>query len=136
MGSLLRFVLSVLAASSRSSAIAAFSGRVVAVIVCASFAALLAVAAIGCVGAALWIALIPVPGPVGAPFTVSAAFLVPAGILTLFARLLMRRKRLGDTLQAELLLGETGRFFNENKGAALLAAALAGMLAGNDSRNR
>ena len=138
MGSLLKIALSVLAASKGSSAFAAFTGRMMAAALLGTLAILLALGAWGCVCAALWIALIPSLGPAGAPLFVAGACLLLAGILALIGWLLIRRRRARpvDGLQLDALVGEASRFINEHKGAALLAAALAGMLAANSGRKR
>jgi glycerol-3-phosphate acyltransferase PlsY len=139
MGSLLKLALSALAASSQSSAFAAFSGRMAVAAVLGVAALLLAGAAWACACAAIWIALIPALGPVGAPLVVAAICLVFAGILALVAWLLIRRRRrarLGEGLQVDVLLEEAGRLINENKVGALLAAALVGILAGSSGRKR
>jgi hypothetical protein len=138
MGSLLKLVLSALAASSRGSAFAALTGRMAVAALLGGFAVLLVAAAWGCACAALWIALIPALGPAWAPLVVAGACLAMAGILALIAWLVMRRRRArpSDGLQVDVLLAEAGRVINEHKGAALLAAALAGMLAASNGRKR
>ncbi len=117
---------------------AAFTGRMAAAALLGSCAVLLAAAAWGCASAALWIALIPSLGPAGAPLAVAGVCLLLAGILGLIAWLLVRRRRArpADGLQLDAMLSEAGRVINEHKGAALLAAALAGMLAANNGRKR
>ncbi len=138
MGSLIKLALSALAASSQSSAFAAFTGRMAAAALLGFIALVLAGAAWGCAGAALWIALIPPLGPVGAPLVVAAVCLVFAGILALIAWLLMRRRRarLGEGLQLDALLAQAGNLINEHKLGALLVAVLAGILAGNSTRKQ
>jgi hypothetical protein len=138
MGSLLKIALSALAASKGSSAFAAFTGRMAAAAFLGGCAVLLAAAAWACACAALWIALIPSLGPAGAPLVVAGVCLVFAGILGLIAWLLLRRRRArpADGLQLDAILTEAGRLINEHKVAALLAAALAGMLAANNGRKR
>jgi hypothetical protein len=138
MSSLLNLALSVLATSTRNSALAGFAGQMATAVLVAGFGVLLTAAGLGCACAALWIALIPPLGPVGAPLIVAGVCLASAGILTLVAISLMRRARprVGDIFDAEGLLGEASRYVNEHKGAALLAAALAGVIAGNSSRRR
>jgi len=61
-----------------------------------------------------------------------------AGALALVASSLMRRARPRpvEMLDTDGLLGEASRYVNEHKGAALLAAALAGVIAGNSGRRR
>ena len=101
-------------------------------------ATLLIAVAWGCLCAALWIGLIPALGPVGAPLAVAGLCIVVAGILALIAWSLIRRRRapVSPQLQFDALLGEGSRLINEHKGAALLVAALLGMLAGNSGRKK
>ena len=138
MGSLLKLALSALAASSQTSALKIFTGRMLAAGVIGVVATLLIAAAWGCLCAALWIGLIPALGPVGAPLAVAGLCIVVAGILALIAWSLIRRRRapVSPQLQFDALLGEGSRLINEHKGAALLVAALLGMLAGNGGRKK
>ncbi len=138
MGGLLKLALTALAASSQTSALKAFTGRMAAALVLAGLALILAGAAWGCLCAALWIALTPSLGPVGAPLVVAGFCLLAAGILGLIAWALTRRRRsrVEHELQVETLLAEAGLLIKEHKGAALIAAALLGMMAGNSGRRR
>jgi hypothetical protein len=138
MGSLLKLALTALAASSQTSALKMFTGRMLAAGVIGVVATLLIAAAWGCLCAALWIGLIPALGPVGAPLAVAGLCIVVAGILVLIAWSLIRRRRapVSPQLQFDALLGEGSRLINEHKGAALLVAALLGMLAGNSGRKK
>lgn len=113
-----------------------FTGRMAAAAALGGLAVMLVLAAWGCLCAALWIGLTPSLGPVGAPLAVAGVCLLAAGILALVAWGLMRRRRprVNPELQAEALLAEAGRLINEHKGAALLVAALMGMMAGNSRR--
>lgn len=137
MGSLLKLALSALAASGQASAFAALRVRMAAGTVLAIGALLLATAAWACACAALWIALIPPLGPVGAPLAVAGACLALAAIMGLVAWLLVRRRRaasLGDEVQLEALVAEAGKLIKEHKLGALVAAALAGFVAGDSTR--
>ena len=136
MGGLLKLALTALAASSQTSALKEFTGRMLAALVLCGLALLLAAAAWGCLCAAIWIWLTPSLGPVGAPLVVAAICLVGGGILGLIAWGLTRRRRHSPTsdLNLDALLSDAGRLFNEHKGAALLAAALLGLFAGNGRR--
>jgi len=138
MGSLLKLALTALAASSQTSALKIFTGRMLAAGVIGVVATLLIAAAWGCLCAALWIGMIPALGPVGAPLAVAGLCIVIAGILALIAWSLIRRRRapVSPQLQFDALLGEGSRLINEHKGAALLVAALLGMLAGNSGRKK
>jgi hypothetical protein len=135
MGSLLKLALSALA-SSQSPALRIFTGRVLVAAVLGSLAVMLGAAAWGCLCAALWLGLTPSLGPVGAPLVVSGVCIALAGVLALVAWYLTRRRRpaANPALQAELLFAEASRLITEHKGAALLAAALIGMMAGNGRR--
>jgi len=138
MGGLLKLALTALAASSQTSALKIFTGRMLAAGVIAGIATVLTAAAWGCLCAALWIGLTPALGPVGAPLAVAGLCIVVAGILALIAWGLVRRRRarVNSALQMDALLAEGSRLIGEHKGAALLAAALLGMLAGNSGRKK
>jgi hypothetical protein len=136
MGSLLKLALTALAASSQTSALKLFTGRMIAALVLGGLGLLLVVAAWGCLCAAIWIWLTPSLGPVGAPLVVAAICLAAGGVLGLVAWELTRRQRprLAPDLNVDALLSDAGRLINEHKGAALLAAALLGLFAGNGRR--
>ena len=137
MGNLLKLALTALAASSQTSALKVFTGRMIAGLVLAGLALILACAAWGCICAAVWTGLVPSLGPVGAPLIVSALCVIVGGILALTAWALTRRRtpvRAQPELQIEALLAEAGQIIKEHKGAALILAALLGMMAGNDGR--
>lgn len=138
MGSLIKLALSALAASSQTSALAAFSGRMVAGGVLGVVALLLAGAAWGCACAALWIALIPALGPVGAPLVVAGVCLSVAGLLALAAWQLVRRRRARavNHLQLDAVMAEAGKLIQEHKVEAIVAAIVAGFVAGNSGRKR
>jgi len=136
MGNLLKLALTALAASSQTSALKVFTGRMLAAMVLGGLALVLAVGAWGCLCAALWIGLTPSFGPVGAPLAVAALCVLVAGILALVAWVLTRRRRsrLETAAQVEALLSEAGDLIKEHKAAAVLGAILLGMLAGNSGR--
>jgi hypothetical protein len=135
MGSLLKLALSALA-SSQSPALRIFTGRFLAAGLLAGLALILVAVAWGCLCAALWLGLTPSLGPVGAPLVVAGVCVVFAAILGLVAWNLTRRRRppVSPALQAEALLAEASRLISEHKGAALLGAALIGMMAGSGRR--
>src|SRR5260221_9877304 len=134
MGSLLKLALSALAASSQTSALAAFSGRMVAGGVLAVVAILLAGAAWGCACAALWIGVAPTLGPVGAPLVVAGVCLTVAALLGLGAWQQMRRHRARavNHLLLDAVLADAGKLIQEHKIEAILAAIIAGFVAGNN----
>jgi hypothetical protein len=136
MGGLLKLALTALAASSQTSALKVFTRRLIAALVLGGLGLLLVLAAWGCLCAAIWIWLTPSLGPVGAPLVVAAICLVVGGVLGLVAWELTRRQRPrpASDLNVDALLSDAGRLINEHKGAALLAAALLGLFAGNGRR--
>jgi hypothetical protein len=138
MGSLIKLALSALAASSQTSALAAFSGRMVAGGALAVVAVVFAGAAWGCACAALWIALIPALGPVGAPLVVAGVCLIVAALLALAAWQLVRRRRAraANHLQLDAVMAEAGKLIQEHKVEAIVAAIVAGFVAGNTGRKR
>jgi hypothetical protein len=137
VGNLLKLALTALAASSQASALKVFTGRMIAALVLVGLALVMAGAAWGCICAAVWIGLTPSLGPVGAPLIVAALCIVVGGILALVAWTLARRRRPvrpHAELQVEALLSEAGKVIKEHKGAALILAALLGIMVGNGGR--
>jgi hypothetical protein len=115
--------------------------RMTAAAWCAGLAAVFAAASAGCAVAALWILMLPVAGPIGAPLISAAALLLLClGLLATIWRLVRRRPAPLPALTSPgaavpaLLIAEASRLIEENKGAALLAALLAGAAAGNVTR--
>jgi len=90
------------------------------------------VAAIGCLLAALWFAVLPHSGPAG-------AFLIVAGVLVLMSLIVAMIPRLvrappapraEPDVSTQALLTDASRLMSDNKGAALLAALLVGLCEG------
>jgi len=135
MGSLIELAAWLLIESGRAGSVRAATIRMTAAAVCAAFAAVLILAALGCAATALWIFTLPSLGPVGAPLVVAAALSTLTLSLAAAAWLIMRhsRRKLGATAP-QLLLTEATRLFNEHKGAVLMAAVVAGMAAANRGR--
>ena len=136
MGSLIKLATWALIESGKAGSARAATVRMTAAALCAGLAAVLALAALGCTATALWVLALPTLGPVGAPLVVAACLSVMTLILATAGWLIMRRKRLRPDIAVapEFLLSEATRFFNEHKGAALLAALVAGMAVANGSR--
>lgn len=112
--------------------------RMTAAAWCAAVATALATASIGCAITALWLFVLPEVGPVGAPLIAAAALLSLCLPLLAIARSVLRRRpplpaapALPDAAVPALLIAEASRLMGENKGAALLAALLAGATAGS-----
>lgn len=108
--------------------------RMTTAALCASLAGAFAAASVGCAIAALWIFVLPEVGPVGAPLIAAAALLLVCLALLAIARMILRRRPAPRPATAAphaaapgSLLAEASRLFDENKGAALFAALLAGV---------
>jgi len=135
MGSLIELAAWLLIESGRAGSVRAATIRMTAAAICAAFAAVLILAALGSAATALWIFTLPSLGPVGAPLVVAAALSTLTLSLATAAWLIMRhsRRKLGATAP-QLLLTEATRLFNEHKGAVLMAAVVAGMAAADRGR--
>lgn len=108
---------------------------------CALLATTFATASVGCGVAALWIFVLPAVGPVGAPLIAAGALLLLCVALVVTIRGILRRRpapisaaAVPDAAIPALLIAEASRLLDENKGAALLAALLAGAVAGDIRR--
>ena len=115
--------------------------RMTAAAWCAALATALATASVCCAVTALWIFVLPAVGPVGAPLIAAVVLLSLCLPLLVIARSVLRRRpplppspALPDAAVPALLIAEASRLMEENKGAALLAALLAGATAGSLSR--
>jgi len=112
------------------------AGRMTTGALCTAFAAVALFAGIACMIAALWIYLIPEVGPVSAALIVGAVLLFLSGILFLVARSIFTpdqsappQPAIGEELMELLRDG-----IEDNKGAALMAALVAGLMAGGLGR--
>lgn len=117
------------------------SRRMTAAAWCAILATAFATASAGCGIAALWVLVLPKAGPVGAPLIAAAALLLLCLALLATIRFILRRRpapvpaaAVPDAAVPALLIAEASRLLDENKGAALLAALLAGATAGSIHR--
>lgn len=110
------------------------SSDVVVLAAASTFAALTVAAALICAAAALWIGLHPIAGPIGAPLIVAAVLLVLALVASALAHRALRPRpapaptTVGST---ESLLAEAAGLVAAHKIPVLLAAVLAGMVAGS-----
>jgi hypothetical protein len=95
----------------------------------AILAAIAAIAALGCVIAAIWLALLPAIGPVWTPLLIGAVLAGIAGILVL---LILRRPRGGRRSDGEDPAALLSAIMRDHKASLILGAALAGMLAASD----
>jgi hypothetical protein len=133
---MLRLATMAAAAAGGTGSIGRTTGRMTAAALCASLAAVSAIAAGGCAAVALWLWAIPHVGPVGAPLVAAGGWLVFCAVLMIVARVILDRRRRASSAAAVpgLRLEEVLRLFNENKGTVLLAALVAGLAAGNSGR--
>jgi hypothetical protein len=133
---MLRLATMAATAAGKTGDIGRTTGRMTAAALCASLAAVSAIAAGGCAAVALWLWAIPHVGPVGAPLVAAGGLLVFCAVLMIVARgIVQRRRRAAAAMPASgLRLDELLRLFNENKGTVLLAALVAGLAAGNSGR--
>src|SRR5258708_7019774 len=92
MENLIRAAIVALDRVGAAERVLALAGRITTSAVCAVLAGACAAAALGCAIAALWIYLIPLVGPVGAPLVVAATFTVLCLALLLAARVVVRRR--------------------------------------------
>jgi len=78
-----------------------------------------------------------VVGAAGAPLVAAGGLLVFCVVLMAVAHGILRYHRAPSSTAAPgLQLGEAIRLFSENKGTVLLAALVAGLVAGNSGRRR
>jgi hypothetical protein len=142
MDTLLRAATIAFAEIAAGGRIAVAARRMSAAAWCAAVAAVFATASAGCGIAALWIFVLPDVGPVGAALIAAAALLLLCLSLLAIVATILRRRRQAPlpatvvpvaTLPV-VLIAEAARLFGENKGAALLAALLAGATAGTRDR--
>ncbi len=136
MRSLIKLAAWALIEAGRAGGVRAAAIRTTAAALCAGLAAVLMLAALGCVATALWIFTLPSLGPVGAPLVVAATLSTVTLILATTVWLVMRhgRRGLGAAAAPQLLLSEATRLFNEHKSAVLLAAVVAGIAAAQGGR--
>jgi hypothetical protein len=136
MGSLIKLATWALIESGRAGSARAATIRMTTAALCASLAAVLALAALGCAATAFWILALPALGPVGAPLVIAAGLSIVTLILAMIGWRIVRhsRPRSDIAVAPEFLLSEATRLFSEHKGAVLLAALVAGMAVANGSR--
>jgi hypothetical protein len=134
----LRLATMAAAASGKAGSVGKATGRMTAAALCASLAAVSVIAAGGCAAAALWLYAIPHVGAAGAPLVAAGGLLVFCVVLMVVARgILHYRRRASSSMPAPgLPLEEALRLFSENKGTMLLAALVAGLVAGNSGRKQ
>ena len=104
--------------------------------VATAVAAICGMATVACALTALWIYALPHVGAVGAPLIVAGAlFVMSLTVYTLIRHAMRRRPAQPPTgVTIELLRAEATSLFREHKGAVLVAALVAGLLAGRNER--
>jgi hypothetical protein len=113
------------------------TSRIAGVAIAALVAVICAMAAIGCLLAALWIYALPYVGAVGAPAVVAGVLIILCCAVLTFMRYAPRSRRTAppsfDATSA-LLLTQVTRLLKEHKGPVLIAALLAGLVAGTNDK--
>jgi len=141
MDALMRGTATAFAETMSAGGIGVAARRMTVAAWCVALATVFGAASVGCAVTALWVFVLPEVGPVGAPLIAAAALLSLCLPLLVIARIVLRRRpqlppapALPDAAVPALLIAEASRLMEENKGAALLAALLAGATAGNLGR--
>ncbi len=131
MSELLRFALTLLATPPQRHS----STDTIVALAASAVTGLAVVAAVACAAAATWIGLRPLVGSIGAPLIVAAAFVVVALVGLATARRALRPRPIPAALPTagsnEALLVEASRLVSAHKVPVLLAAVLAGAVAGS-----
>jgi hypothetical protein len=133
MGGLLKLAEAVLALGRFASGLGAALRRGGIALVCVLTAILLALTAAGCAVAALWICLLPLLGPVGAPLAAAGTLLVVALALLLVARRVLRAQPTSAPPSTDAA-AELARLTKDHKVEMLVAALTAGLVAGAGNR--
>jgi hypothetical protein len=135
MSDLIRLAVA-LAESSAVSLARQATARTARVLAAAAAAAGCAIAAVACVLAALWIYALPHVGAIGAPLVVAGVLLVMCLAVLMLMRYRLKRRPAPPAAGAApaLLLAEATRLFKEHKGPVLMAALLAGLVAGRNGK--
>jgi hypothetical protein len=133
MGGLLKLAEAVLALGRFASGFGAAVRRGGIALICVLIAVLLALTAAGCATAALWIYLLPLLGPAGAPLAAAGALLIIALALLLVARRVLRAQPTGAPPSADAA-AELARLTKDHKVEMLVAALTAGLVAGAGNR--
>jgi hypothetical protein len=141
MDALMRGAATALAETVSAGAVSVAARRMTAAAWCVALATAFVAASVGCAVTALWIFVLPEVGPVGAPLIAAAALLLLCLPLLAMARSVLQRRSppipataVPGAAMPVLLIAEASRLLEENKGAALLAALLAGATAGSLTR--
>lgn len=131
MSELLRLALTLLATPPQRRS----STDTIVALAATAVVGLAVVAAVACAAAATWIGLHPLVGPIGAPLIVAGAFVVVALVGLTTARHALRPPSTSAAPPAaasnEALLVEASRLVAAHKAPVLLAAVLAGVVAGS-----
>jgi len=133
----MKILLAALARLALAQRAGAAAGRYATAAACGLLAAVVVFAALGCAAAALWLFALPYVGPVWAPLIVAGAFLLLALVLLAVARAALRRKSAApplDMAALSALLAEAEPLVKQNLMSLLLAALIAGAVAGSGRR--
>ena len=134
MDGVLRFAIDMILGRGGAAGVVAATRRTAMAALPMTVAALCAMAAFGCVVAALWLFALPYVGPAGAALCAAGLLLAGALAMALLAKSLTRPepRPAPPPIAADALIAEAMRVFRDHKGAVFAAALVAGLCAGND----
>ena len=143
MNSIVKMALSALLQGSLASRAAEAAGRLSVPVLFGMVGLFFAIAAVGCLTAALWLLVLPSVGPVWAPVICAGALLAVGGIVVMTGFMISRRMKersrpslasLGDAIP-DGLLDDIGDMLKRNQGSLLAAALIAGFIAATRRRD-
>lgn len=140
MNGIVKMALAALLQGTLASRTVEAAGRLTIPILFGMVALVFAVAAIGCLTAALWVLLTPLIGPIWTPVACAGALLAVAGLVLLAGFLISRRmkERARPTpapLVPEQLLSDIGGMLKKHQSSLLIAAVVAGLMVGTGRRD-
>jgi len=138
MEGLIGLVLPILAQLTPANGGIRHAPRTTADLACVLLAALAAIAATGCLVAALWLWLLPQIGPVAAPVACAVALIFVGSMLVLMGVRFRRRRR---TAPSPMLAGrlndiDVEKFIRAHKSDLLIGALVAGLVLGGFAPQR
>jgi hypothetical protein len=136
MEPLIKSAITAIARIGATDAIVHAASRFAKATLYAIIAAILVTASIACAATALWIWEVPRLGPAAAPLVVAGVLLaLGLAVLALMQRILRSRPTpSASDASTEMLLAEAVRLFKDHKSAVLMAALVAGLVAGRDEK--
>ncbi|MEX0808781.1 MAG: hypothetical protein WD044_08630 [Dongiaceae bacterium] len=140
MNSIVKMALAALLQGTLASRTAEAAGRMSIPILFGMVALFFATAAIGCLTVALWVLLAPTIGPIWTPVACAGALLAVAGIILLTGFIISRRMKersrpAAAPIVPEQLLSDIGGMLKKHQSSLLIAAVVAGLMAGTGRRD-